>query len=65
MHISAAIELVLSLLAQAQRISAVLAKAIAEKREISPTEWSDIKAADDAARTNLADAIKRAESEGR
>lgn len=65
MQISAAIELVLALLAQAQRISGVLAKAIAESRDISPDEWADIKAADDAARDELAAAIAKAEAEGR
>lgn len=65
MEVSAAIELVLALLAQAQRISGVIGKAIAENRKISPAEWAEIKAADDASRSTLVDAIKKAESEGR
>jgi hypothetical protein len=65
MHISAAIELVLSLLSQMQRVSGMIAKAIAEKRDISTDEWAEIKAADDAARADLAAAIKKAEDEGR
>lgn len=65
MQISAAIELVLALLAQAQRISGVIGKAIAENRAISPTEWAEIKAADSASRVSLVEAIAKAEAEGR
>ena len=66
MGIDLALELLLALLAKTSEISALIAQARAEGRDtLTPEEWSTITAADDAARARLADAITKAETEGR
>lgn len=57
MTTAAAIDLVLALLMQAQKISATVAQAQSEGRDISAAEWAEITSADDAARKALADAV--------
>ena len=61
MNTVAAIDLVLSLLMQAQKISQMVAQAQSEGREISSEEWAKILGDDDSARQALVDAIKRHE----
>lgn len=62
---AAAIELLLTLVANAGRISAVIRQARAEGREPTSAELSAIAADNDGARAALVDAIARAKSEGR
>lgn len=63
--ISTAIDLALSLITQASRISTLVATAQSEQREIKPEEWTAIQQADDDARAGLTAAITKAQSEGR
>lgn len=62
---NAAIELLLTLIANAARVSAVIRQAQAEGREVSPAELSEIILEGDGARAALVDAIARAKAEGR
>jgi len=62
---AAAIELLLTLVTNAGRISSVIRQAQAEGREVSSAELSDIIRDNDGARAALVDAIERAKSEGR
>ena len=61
----AAIDLVMALLIRAQQVSALVAHAQAEGRDLSPEEWAQIISANDDARAVLAAAIAKAEAEGR
>lgn len=62
---SAAIELLLTLVANAGRISAVIKQARVEGREPSTAELLEIVADNDGARAALVDAIVRTKNEGR
>lgn len=59
MKVATAIDLVVALLMQAQKISQIAAQAQSEGREISSEEWAKIISDDDVARQALVDAIKR------
>jgi len=64
MTITAALELLLALLARSSEISALIAKANGEGREtFTPDEWATIIAADDAARERLAALIAAARAQ--
>jgi hypothetical protein len=66
MKVSAAIEVTLALLAQAQRISTLVAAAQAANRtDLLPEEYDAILADDDKARADLVAAIALAKSQGR
>lgn len=66
MKISAAVELVLQLLAGASQLSALIAQARAEGREdLTDDELHSLIVASDKATADLAGAIERAKAEGR
>lgn len=62
---AAAIDLLLTLVANAGRISTVIRQAQSEGREPTADELADIAADNDGARAALVDAIARAKGEGR
>lgn len=57
-----AIQLLLGLLDRATQIGALISKAQAEKRDITPAELDQLVAADDAAKKALQDAIDKAKA---
>jgi hypothetical protein len=59
----AATELLMQLIIETQKISALLLAAQGEGRDIADDEWNEIIAADNTARQRLASAIERAEHE--
>jgi hypothetical protein len=61
----AAIDLILALLTRASAISAIVAQAQAEKRDLTEAEMNQIISDDDKARTDLVAAIEKAKAEGR
>lgn len=61
----AAIDLILALLTRASAISALVAQAQAEKRDLTEAEMNQIIAEDDKARAGLVAAIEKAKAEGR
>lgn len=65
MNVSAAIELLLQLLASAGKLGEVISKARAENRDITDAELLTAVGDNDAARTALAAALDKAKSEGR
>lgn len=65
MNALAAIDLVLALLLRAQQISALIAQAQAESRDLTAEEWAQIVEEDSKARDALAAAIAKAQAEGR
>lgn len=60
-----AINIVLSLFANGGAVSALIDKARAENRTITPQEWDEVLKADDSARSDLDLAIAKAKAEGR
>lgn len=62
---TAAIELLLTLISNAARVSAVIRQAQTEGREVTSAELSEIILEGDGARAALVDAIARARAEGR
>lgn len=60
MDVNLAISLLLALVNNAAQISALIQKAQAEGRDISPEEWKTVTDADDLARAQLVSAIKAA-----
>lgn len=65
MDVATAIGLLLAVLDRASQIGALIAKAKAENRDITPAELDTLQGVDDAARKALQDAIDKAKSEGR
>lgn len=61
-NINAAITLLLNITAQAGRVSAAIASARAEARDLSNQELTELQADDDAARAQLVGAIAAAKS---
>lgn len=64
MGVEAAITLVLGLLDRAQAIGAMISRAQAEKRDITPAELDAVVAQDDTARATLQAAIDKARAGG-
>lgn len=62
---AAGIGLLLQLIEQAARVSAVIRQAQAENRELTSAELAALAAENDVARAALVDAIARAKAEGR
>jgi len=66
MKLAAAIDLLLTLITQAQRVSTIIAQARAEGREsLSEDDINELTAANDDARAELEAAIETARTEGR
>lgn len=66
MKLAAAIDLLLTLITQAQRVSTVIATARAEGRDtLSDDDIEELELANDQARAELEAAIDRARTEGR
>ena len=66
MTVAAAVDLLLALLLQVQRVSAMIKKAREEGRDgLSDDEVDELAAADDEARAEFRAAIDRARAEGR
>lgn len=61
----AGIGLLLQLIEQAARVSAVIRQAQAEGRDLTSAELASVVAENDVARAALVDAIERAKTEGR
>lgn len=63
MNTAMALDLMLALLIQAQKIGAIVTAAQAQGRtDLTPQQWADVLADADAARSRLANAIEAAKS---
>lgn len=63
-NVALALTLLIELTEQIQKVGAMIAKAQAEGRDISPAEFQALKDSDDAARKRLEDAIAAQETLG-